>query len=144
MKRLLISYLGAGLFMLAADMVWLSLMVEPVYRRFVGALLLEQPQAAPAIVFYVMYGVGVVVFSVLPGLQAGRWQASAARGALFGLLAYATYDLSNLATLRGWSLPLSLIDMAWGATLTAGAGVAGYLAARKWSTPSARGPGAGL
>ncbi len=137
MKRFLIAYLASALFMLAADMVWLYLTVTPVYRHFVGDLLLEQAKPAPAIAFYLLYGVGVVVFGVLPGLQAGRWRTSAARGALFGLLAYATYDLSNLATLRGWSLPLSLIDMAWGAALTAGAAVAGQLAVRRWAASSA-------
>ncbi|MDA0342317.1 MAG: DUF2177 family protein, partial [Proteobacteria bacterium] len=80
------------------------------------------------VVFYVGYVAGVVYFAVLPALREGSWRAAARRGALLGLLAYATYDMTNLATLVGWSLPVSLVDMAWGMVITGTAATAGYLA----------------
>ena len=91
--------------------------------------MLESPRWPAALAFYLLYGVGLVVFAVLPALQQGGWQRSARLGALLGTVAYATYDLSNLATLRDWPLGLSLIDIAWGALLSALAASAGLLLA---------------
>ena len=80
--------------------------------------------------FYLLYVAGLLVFAILPGLRARRGRTAAALGALLGLLAYGTYDLSNYATLRDWPLTLTLIDMGWGAVLSAVSAAAGYLAAR--------------
>ena len=129
MRRALIGYLGALACFVAIDAVWLGVLMGPHYRAQLGPLLLESPRWPAALAFYLLYGVGLVVFAVLPALQQGGWQRSTRLGALLGTVAYATYDLSNLATLRDWPLGLSLIDIAWGALLSALAASAGLLLA---------------
>lgn len=131
MRRALIGYLGALACFVAIDAVWLGVLMGPHYRAQLGPLLLESPRWPAALAFYLLYGVGLVVFAVLPALQQGGWQRSARLGALLGTVAYATYDLSNLATLRDWPLGLSLIDIAWGALLSALAASAGLLLATR-------------
>ena len=78
-----------------------------------------QPGFVAAALFYAVYAAGVVHFAVMPGLRAGGWTTALAQGALLGLVAYATYDLTNLATLKGWPIAMSAVDIAWGAALTA-------------------------
>ena len=118
MLRWVIAYIATLAVMAGMDFVWLSLTVRPLYHRALGAVLAENPNMAAALAFYLLYGVGVVIFAVRPGLAANDWRPALLWGALFGLFAYATYDLTNLATLKIWSLRVSLIDMAWGAVLT--------------------------
>lgn len=132
MRTIAVSYLAAGLVMGVLDFAWLRSMT-PVYQRAFGAMLAEKPNMRAAIAFYLVYLAGVVIFAIRPALAAGDWKAAVTRGALFGLFAYATYDLTNLATLKVWSLKMSLLDMGWGTLLTAvtaSAGAAAGLAAR--------------
>jgi uncharacterized membrane protein len=89
-----------------------------------GALLAEPIRLGPAAAFYLLYLVGDVYFAVQPALASGRWSDALLLGLLFGLIAYATYDLTALAVVRGWPVGLSLVDMAWGAALTAAAATA--------------------
>ena len=130
----MIKYLGLyGLttaVFFAMDFVWLSTATDRIYKPYVGNLLLEKPNVPVAAAFYLMYVVGVLVLASLPGYEKGSLIVAVTRGALFGLLAYATYDLTNLATLKGWAWQVSVIDMIWGATLTGTVSVAGYLFAR--------------
>jgi uncharacterized membrane protein len=128
MKKALFAYAGALLAFLLLDGLWLGVLMAPTYRALLGSLMLDQPLLAPAAAFYLLYGLGCVVFAVLP---AATWQRAARLGALLGLVAYGTYDLSNWATLRGWSAQLALMDMAWGALATCIACSAGYWAGRK-------------
>ena len=113
-----IAYIAALAVMAGLDFCWLSLMAGPVYRPALGAVMAENPNMAAAVAFYLLYGAGVVIFAVRPGLQAADWRVALLWGALFGFFAYATYDLTNLATLKVWSLKISLLDMAWGAVIT--------------------------
>ena len=83
-------------------------------------MLADNFRLAPAIAFYALYAAGLTLFAVLPGLAEGGWKKALLWGGLFGLFAYGTYDLTNLATLKTWSLKLSLIDMAWGVCVSAG------------------------
>jgi uncharacterized membrane protein len=106
------------------------------YQAWIGPLMREQPLLLPAAVFYLLYPMGLVVFAVRPALDRGGWSRAAALGAFFGLLAYGTYDLSNLATLKDWPLQLTLVDMVWGAALSAGSTLAAYAAARTWGNRS--------
>ena len=129
MKTYLIAYLATGLAFLVLDALWLSKMVPAVYRPIIGSAALDSIRIAPAVLFYALYLVGIVIFAVAPALTAGRWTIALMHGALFGFFAYATYDLTNHATLRNWSTTLSLIDMSWGTVLTAVSATAGYLAA---------------
>jgi len=124
-----IAYGASALVMAGLDFVWLSAMANPLYRRHLGAVMADNPDMKAAVAFYVVYLFGILYFAVRPALAAADWRAAALNGALFGFFAYATYDLTNLATLKAWSLPVSLIDMAWGAALTAAASTAGALAA---------------
>ena len=95
------------------DAVWLTTMTNRLYRPLLGGLLLDSLRLAPALAFYFLYPVGFVVFAVMPAVRDGSALTVLALGALFGLLAYATYDLTNYATLRGWPLQLAIIDLAW-------------------------------
>jgi uncharacterized membrane protein len=135
-----ISYLASIVFMLAVDALWLTVLMGATYKSYLGPLMLDQPKLGAAAVFYVLFSVGLVVFGVMPGIAAQDWKRTAMLSALFGLIAYATYDLSNLATLKGWSLTLTVIDIAWGTVLAGSAGTVGYLAAKVWANHA----GAGL
>ena len=114
----------------ALDFVWLSTATSRIYEPMLGDLLAKQPKLGVAAVFYLVYVVGIVVLAVVPGLQQGSVFAALWRGALFGFLAYATYDLTNLATIRDWPWQISAIDMAWGTVLNSTVAVAGYYAGR--------------
>ncbi|MEJ8813228.1 DUF2177 family protein [Variovorax ureilyticus] len=138
-RQFAVAWLAAALAMLALDAMWLTLMADRLYRPAIGHLMAEQFAVLPAIAFYAVYLTGVVVFAVAPGLAVGRWQVAMLRGAIFGLVAYATYDLTNQATLARWAWHVTVADLAWGTCLTAIAAVAGCGAAMKWGRPSAGG-----
>ena len=113
------------------DAIWLSVMAGILYRPTLGAILLERLRWTPALIFYFGFPLGIVHFAVVPALATGQlWQA-AANGALFGLFAYATYDLTNHATLRVWTLKLTLADMAYGTVATGLASVGAFIALRQ-------------
>lgn len=118
------------------DTVWLGTMGDRLYRPLIGAMLADNFRLAPAIAFYGLYAAGLTLFAVLPGLAAGDWRKALLWGGLFGLFAYGTYDLTNLATLKTWSLKLSLIDMAWGVCVSAGASAAACAIALRLLRPS--------
>ena len=101
------------------DTVWLGTMADRIYRPLIGSMLADNFRLVPAIVFYAMYAAALTLFAVLPGLNAGDWKKALVWGALFGLFAYATYDLTNLATLKSWSTKLVVIDIAWGVVVSA-------------------------
>jgi uncharacterized membrane protein len=126
MVKYLTAYLATAAVFLIADLVWLSRTVG-LYRRAIGELMLETPRWKSAVSFYLMYIVGIVYFVVAPPYPAESWTSVLLSGALFGLVAFATYDMTNLATLKRWSLQMSLIDMAWGTFVTAISGLSGFL-----------------
>jgi len=130
--QIAIAYGASLVFMLVVDALWLTVLMGATYKSYLGPLMLAQPKLVPAAVFYLLFPVGLVVFGILPGLAAQDWPRAAMLCALFGLIAYATYDLSNLATLKGWPLPLTVIDICWGTVLSGAAGTVGFLAARAW------------
>jgi uncharacterized membrane protein len=129
MKRSLIAYVATLLTFLLLDGIWLGLLMAPTYRELLGSLMLEKPLLLPAAVFYCLYVFGCVVFVVLPALS---WQWAVKRGALLGLVAYGTYDLTNWATLRGWSVQVTLMDWFWGMVATAVACAVGFLLVRRF------------
>lgn len=131
MKQVLFAYAGTAASMLALDAVWLSTMAERLYRPELGDLLAEDFRAEPALAFYVLYIFGVTRFAALPALRDGDWRKALLDGALLGLVAYGTYDLTNEATLRRWPFVVTAFDLLWGAFLTGVSAVAGYLAARR-------------
>lgn len=121
----LLGYGGTAATFLVLDFVWLSTMVPAVYRPALGEMLSERLNFPAAIAFYVIFTLAVMYLAVLPGVRAQSVFAAMAAGAVFGFAAYATYDLTNMATLKLWSLKVSLIDMAWGTIATAIAAGAG-------------------
>ena len=129
MKRSLIAYVATLLTFLLLDGIWLGLLMAPTYRELLGSLMLEKLLLLPAAVFYCLYVFGCVVFVVLPALS---WQWAVKRGALLGLVAYGTYDLTNWATLRGWSVQVTLMDWVWGMVATAVACAVGFLVVRRF------------
>ncbi|BCW87612.1 hypothetical protein sos41_07420 [Alphaproteobacteria bacterium SO-S41] len=131
--KFLIAYVAAAGAFLALDFLWLSYAGERIYRPALGELMMDKPNLVVAAVFYLFYAAGMVVFAI--GTEGPRDLISvAALGAFLGLIAYGTYDITNLSTLRGWPVHLTLIDMAWGAFATASASLAGALAVRAWAS----------
>ena len=130
MSRVLTAYLATLAAMLALDFGWLTA-TSGIYRQAVGPLLLAQPNLGAAAAFYLVYVAGVVGLVVAPALKRREWPAVALRAAGFGLVAYATYDLTNLATLKGFPMAIAAMDMAWGLVITALSACAGYAAARR-------------
>jgi uncharacterized membrane protein len=125
-----VTYLAILLPFGMLDAVWLSLMGPRLYRPTLGDILLTNVNLPAAIAFYLIYPIGILVFATLPALKAGSVGPALIYGALFGLLAYATYDLTNQATLRNWTLQLTLADMAWGAVASGLAGAASFYITR--------------
>jgi len=130
MIRFLTSYAAAALVFVALDAIWLTTMGPRLYRTGIGHLMRPDFDAAAAAAFYLLYLTGIVVLIVLPA--AGAWDALL-RGALFGLVAYATYDLTNQATLRDWPWIVTLADLAWGTFVTAVASVSAYAALERFA-----------
>ncbi len=100
------------------DTLWLGSMADRLYRPLIGEVLAEKFRLAPAVAFYALYALGLTIFAVLPGLKAGNWTTALIWGALFGLFAYGTYDLTNYATLKTWGLKITLMDMTWGVVVS--------------------------
>ena len=126
--RYLAAYGATALTMAGLDFLWLSNTVGPLYHRALGEVMAREPDMKAAIAFYLIYVAGVLWFAVRPALADGDWKTALLNGALLGFFAYATYDLTNLATLKVWSLKVSLIDIAWGAVLSGAAASTGALA----------------
>lgn len=101
------------------DALWLGVIAREWLVQQMGELRRADIQWVPALVFYVLYSVGLSVFTVAPNLATGDWMKAAMLGALFGLVAYGTYDLTNLATVKNWPAPMAMVDMVWGAVLSA-------------------------
>jgi len=131
-QQWLLAYGGTLLSMLALDALWIGLYMAPAYKSALGDLMLEQPRFTAAAAFYLLFAAGVVFLAVAPGLRAVSWQTAALHGAVLGLVAYATYDLTNYSILKAWPLGLALADIAWGALLSALAAAAGWLVANRW------------
>jgi uncharacterized membrane protein len=110
-------YLITLVVFLVLDAIWLGVISRRLYQAQIGFLMAKKPKWAAAGVFYLLFVVGLVVFCVSPGIREGSLGQAAWRAALFGLVTYATYDLTNLATVEGWPLLVTIIDLAWGTTL---------------------------
>ena len=130
---MVIGYLGALAAFLATDMVWLGAMAGRLYRPLLGDIVAPSVNLSAAATFYLIFPVGLAIFAIAPGLRGGSLALAALNGALFGLFTYATYDLTNQATLRNWTTQLTLIDVAWGVTLGAIAASVGFLIASRFA-----------
>lgn len=124
-----VAVVTAGIIMGMLDYIWLGFVAKKLYYDEMGDILLRKPNMLPALIFYVIYVVGSVVIAVAPALAYGSWIYALGMGALLGFVAYATYDLTNLATMKGFSKKIVIIDLAWGAFLTAVVATGAYFAA---------------
>ena len=114
----------------ALDMIWLGLIARNFYAKELGLLMRGDINWTAAIIFYLLFIVGLVLFVIAPAVDRGAWTYALLFGALFGLITYATYDLSNLATLKDWPLLVTIVDMIWGAVLAASVSTATFFIAR--------------
>jgi uncharacterized membrane protein len=127
MTKYIAAYVATLIVFLALDFVWLSIMGNALYKPTLGDILLPTFSPAPALIFYALYVVGVVIFAIAPAIQSGNWTSALLFGALFGFFAYGTYDLTNMATLRNWTLQITVADMVWGTVVTAVSASAGTI-----------------
>lgn len=125
-SKLVLAYSFTAVVFFAIDMIWLGFIAKGMYNKLLGHLLAEQVNWAAAIIFYLLFIVGIFIFAIFPGLDKGTWHAALWYGALFGFFTYATYDLTNLATLKDWPVRMVFIDILWGMALTGSVATAGY------------------
>lgn len=116
---------------LAIDLLWLGVVARAFYRRHIGWLLADQPNWLAAGVFYALFVAGIVFFVVGPALEKGSWRHALLAGAAFGLVTYAAYDLTNQALTRDWPVIVTVVDLAWGAVLSATVSLGTFAIARK-------------
>lgn len=133
MNRILIAYIATGVSFAAIDAVWLRTMMTALYKPEMGPLLADKARMGPAVLFYIFYIAGIVYFAVAPALANGGARMAALNGAVLGFLCYMTYDLTNHAVMKQWSVKLSALDIAWGTLLTAMAATIGWWAANRIS-----------
>ncbi len=131
MTKILVSYAVTLIAFLAIDFVWLGWIARSTYVAEMGDLMRKEPNLIAAAAFYLIYAAGLTLFAVLPGLKAESAIQTIALAGAFGLVAYATYDLTNLSVLNGFSLKLALIDMAWGTFASAAAVACTYFVVAK-------------
>jgi uncharacterized membrane protein len=115
----------------AIDMIWLGLVAKNFYRAQIGALMKPDVNWIAAIVFYLIFIAGLVTFVISPAMEKGPWTHTLIFGALFGLVCYATYDLTNLAVAKDWPLLVTIVDLAWGAVLAASVSAVTYFIASR-------------
>lgn len=109
------------------DALWIGVIANPFYKRHIGDLLRTTPRWTPAVLFYGIYLAGLYLLALRPGLQAANISTAVLHAGALGFLAYATYDLTNLSTLKGWSVRVTIIDMAWGTVLSTSSVALTYL-----------------
>ena len=130
-KRLLLTYAITLPIFFGIDSVWLGLVANTFYPRHLGHLLSDQVRWVPAVLFYLLFISGIVFFAVRPAIEAGRARLALFNGAFLGLVAYATYDLTNQATMRDWPVIVTVVDLIWGTVLTGAVAVISYLVSRR-------------
>ncbi len=132
MRTSIVAYVSGLIAMAILDGAWLSFATGAIYKPGIGPLMADKPVIPAAIIFYLLYAAGVTYLITLPALAAASLPAAVTRGAVLGLIAYGTYDLTSLAILRGWPVNVTIIDMIWGAILTGVSAGAAFLVARKF------------
>lgn len=129
--RFLKAYGAAVLTCLGLDAIWLGVVAKDFFAAHLGHVLAPEPNLTLAACFYLVYAAGIVIFAAKPGWASTSWRAAGLYGALFGFMAYGTYDITNLATIRDWPVVVALVDISWGTALTALAAITAYKAGAK-------------
>ncbi len=111
-------YLVAFVVFFTIDLFWLGVIAKDLYRDQIGFIMSDQVRWGPAILFYSLYMAGLTFFVILPAFHEGNWLSALLYGGFFGLVCYATYDLTNLATLKGWPMKIVVFDLVWGAFIS--------------------------
>lgn len=127
-----VAWIAVAVAFAVLDAIWLSNAAPKIYRPLIGEMLADKLRIGPAIPFYLIYVSGLTFFAVAPAMDRASLTWAVLAGAAFGFVAYATYDLTNHATLRVWDWRMTVIDMAWGTVASAAAAGAGYLAAQRF------------
>jgi uncharacterized membrane protein len=130
MSRILIAFVATLIAFGAVDFVWLAFLAKDLYRNGIGHLMADSPNWIAAALFYLLFIAGLLYFAVLPGLAADDWMKTLVPAALFGFFCYATYDLTNWATLRDWPASIVAADLAWGTFVSAAGASAGFFITR--------------
>ncbi len=120
------AYVSGLIAFLLIDYIWLKYVALSFYRGHIGHLMTDKPNLAIALVFYLVYVVGVIVLAVYPALEKQSWTIALLYGGLLGFVAYGTYDITNLATLKGWPPIVAIVDIIWGTVLTASVATISY------------------
>ncbi|QPC93969.1 DUF2177 family protein [Mesorhizobium sp. INR15] len=128
-----VAYLATALVFLGIDSIWLTLTASRLYRPLLGDMLVDGFNLTPAILFYLIYIAGIVYFAIQPAFGTGSAMTATMNGAVFGFVAYATYDLTNQATLKNWPVQITIADLCWGTVLSATAATIGFLIARHFA-----------
>lgn len=126
LTKLLISYALTFVVFFIVDMAWLGFIAKDLYKKYLGGFLSEQVNWTAAVIFYLLFIVGVFIFAIMPSVEKNSVISAVTLGALFGFFTYATYDLTNLATLKGWPITIVFIDIIWGSVLTGIVSTAGF------------------
>jgi uncharacterized membrane protein len=125
--KYVIGYIATGIAFALIDSVWLRTMYTRLYKPEIGELMMKDGfRLGPAVIFYLLYILGMMIFAVGPALQSGKWQTALVWGALLGFFCYMTYDLTNYATLKVWSMKVTVLEIIWGTVLTGSASLAGW------------------
>jgi uncharacterized membrane protein len=128
--RMAVPYLATLIVFTLVDLIWLGVVAKSFYRRELRSLIADQVRLPPAALFYLLYPAGLVLFAVWPALQQADMLQAALLGGAFGFFAYATYDLTNWATLKDWTAKLTAVDLTWGTLLSAGTAAAAFMIVR--------------
>jgi len=124
------TYLIAFSVFLVIDLLWLGVIAKNFYMKHLAPFFADRVNWPAAFIFYILFVAGILIFAVMPAVEKQSLPRAVVYGALFGFFTYATYDLTNLATLRNWPVAIVIVDILWGTILCAAVGLAGYLAAR--------------
>jgi len=125
-KTVLISYVLTFIVFLAVDMIWLGFIAKNLYRKYLGDFLSDKVNWTAAFIFYLLFVIGISIFAIYPAVNKDSVSSAILLGALFGFFTYATYDMTNLATLKDWPLPIVIIDILWGSALSAIVSLSGF------------------
>ena len=129
MLRYLVAYALVAATFLVADLLWLGVVAKDYYQASLAPVLADRVNLGAALAFYLIYVLGIVIFAVHPAVESGSWRTALWLGGCLGFVAYATYDLTNLATLRDWPARLAMVDILWGVFVTALSATVGFLGA---------------
>jgi len=130
-SKILLSYLLTTLVFFAIDLVWLGLVAKNIYKKYLGSLMSDTVNWSAALIFYLLFIVGIFIFVINPAIEKQSATRALVLGAIFGLITYATYDLTNYATLKGFPINVVIIDLAWGTFVTAVVSLVGFYITRQ-------------